>query len=85
MVLRLMEGLPDTGSHPAQMGIRVNYNEGVPREDCKVCVGGKQTFRGLARVGLNDACGETETRCYQFDEENSQSKLSQGMWEVFAR
>ena len=72
-------GLPDTGSHPAQMGIRVNYNEGVPKEDCKVCAGGKQIFRGLAMVGLNDARGETETRCYQFDEENSQSKLSQGM------
>ncbi len=79
MVLRLMEGLPDTGSHPAQMGIRVNYNEGAPREDCKVCVGGKQTFRGLARSGLKDACGETETRCYQFGEENSQNELSQGM------
>ena len=74
-----MEGLPDTGSHPAQMGIRVNYNEGVPREDCRVCVGGKQTFRGLARVGLKDACGETKTRCYQFGEENSQNELSQGM------
>ncbi len=79
MVSRLMEGLPDTGSHPAQMGIRVNYNEGAVKEDCKVCVGGKQTFRGLAMVGLNDACGETETRCYQFDEGNSQSKLSQGV------
>ncbi len=74
-----MEGLPDTGSHPAQMGIRVSYNEGIPRENCKVCVGGKQTFRGLVRVGLKDACGETETRCYQFDEEDSQGELSQGM------
>jgi hypothetical protein len=25
LVLRLMEGLPDTGSHPAQMGIGVSY------------------------------------------------------------
>jgi hypothetical protein len=29
LVLRLMEGLPDTGSHPAQMGIGVSYNNRV--------------------------------------------------------
>ncbi len=33
LVLRLMEGLPDTGSHPAQMGIGVSYNKGAPREN----------------------------------------------------
>ncbi len=33
LVLGLMEGLPDTGSHPAQMGIGVSYNNGVPREN----------------------------------------------------
>ncbi len=74
-----MEGLPDTGSHPAQMGIRVSYNERVPRENRKVCVGGKQIFRGLVRVGLKDACGETETRCHQFDEGSSQDRLPQGV------
>ncbi len=38
LVLRLMEGLPDTGSHPAQMGIGVSYNKGVPRENSIGCV-----------------------------------------------
>jgi hypothetical protein len=33
LALRLMEGLPDTGSHPAQMGIGVSYNKRVPREN----------------------------------------------------
>jgi hypothetical protein len=33
LVLRLVEGLPDTGSHPAQMGIGVRYNDGVPSEN----------------------------------------------------
>ncbi len=32
-VLRSMEGLPDTGSNPAQMGIGVSYNNGVLREN----------------------------------------------------
>jgi hypothetical protein len=66
--------------------------EGFLEKNCNVCVGGKWTVRGrLARIGLKDACGETETRCHQFDEENSlgnyrkvcgkylQDKLSQGM------
>ncbi len=38
LVLRLMEGLPDTGSHPAQMGIGVSYNKGVPRGNSIECV-----------------------------------------------
>jgi hypothetical protein len=38
LVLRLMEGLPDTGSNPAQMGIGVSYNKGVPRETSIECV-----------------------------------------------
>jgi hypothetical protein len=29
LVLRLMEGVPDTGSHPAQMGIGVSYKKGL--------------------------------------------------------
>ncbi len=33
LVLRLMEGLPDTGSHPAQVGIGVSYCEGFPKEN----------------------------------------------------
>ncbi len=33
LVLRLMEGAPDAGSHPAQMGIGVRYNNGVPSEN----------------------------------------------------
>jgi hypothetical protein len=33
LVSRLMVGLPDTGSHPAQMGIGVSYCEGRPREN----------------------------------------------------
>jgi hypothetical protein len=28
----MMKGLPDTGSHPAKMGIEINYCEGLPRE-----------------------------------------------------
>ena len=38
LVLRMMKGLPDTGSHPAQMGIGVSYNDGVPRENIVKCV-----------------------------------------------
>ncbi len=38
LALRLMEGLPDTGSHPAQMGIGVSYSKGVPRENIVKCV-----------------------------------------------
>ena len=69
-VLRPMEGLPDTGSNPAQMDIGVSYNSRVHREDYIECVSGvSRPRRGV----------------YQFYEENSQSKLSQGMWEVFAR
>ncbi len=57
-VLRLMEGLPDTGSNPAQMGIEVSYNNGVPRENNIECVSGvKQIERDLTRVGLMDVYG----------------------------
>ena len=38
LVLRLMEGLPDTGSHPAQMGIGVSYGKGASRENMIKCV-----------------------------------------------
>jgi hypothetical protein len=31
LVLRMMKGPPDTGSHPAQMGIGVSYCEGLPK------------------------------------------------------
>jgi hypothetical protein len=33
LVLRMMKGLPDTGSHPAQMDIGVSYCEGFPKEN----------------------------------------------------
>ncbi len=33
LVLRMMKGLPDTGSHPAQMSIGVSYCEGSPKEN----------------------------------------------------
>jgi hypothetical protein len=39
-VLRSMEGLPDTGSNPAQMGIGVSYNNRVLRESSIKCVSG---------------------------------------------
>jgi hypothetical protein len=39
-VLRSMEGLPDTGSNPAQMGIEISYNSEVPRENSIECVSG---------------------------------------------
>ncbi len=69
LVLRLVEGLPDTGSHPAQMGIGVSSCGGFPREKYHVvCVVSKQTVRDLARVGLKNACGKTKTRCHQFNE-----------------
>ncbi len=45
-VLRLMEGLPDTGSNPAQMGIEVSYNNGVPRENDIECVSGVSRLKG---------------------------------------
>ncbi len=38
LVLRLMEGLPDTDSHPAQMGIGISYNIGIPRENSIECM-----------------------------------------------
>jgi hypothetical protein len=38
LALRLMEGLPDTSSHPAQMGIGVSYSKEVPRENIVKCV-----------------------------------------------
>jgi hypothetical protein len=45
-VLRLMEGLPDTGSNPAQMGIEVSYNNGVLRESSIDCVSGVSRLKG---------------------------------------
>ncbi len=40
LVLRLLVGLPDTGSHPAQMGIRINYMKGFLEKIVKyVCRG----------------------------------------------
>ncbi len=45
-VLRLTEGLPDTGSNPAQMGIEVSYNNGVPREINIECVSGVSRLKG---------------------------------------
>ena len=45
-VLRLMEGLPDTGSNPAQMGIEVSYNNGVPGENNIECVSGVSRLQG---------------------------------------
>jgi hypothetical protein len=88
----MMKGLPYTGSHPAQMGIGVSYCGGFPKGiPCSVCVVSKQAVRGLARVGLKNACGETKTRCRQFNERKSlgdyrkvcrkylQDKLLQGM------
>jgi hypothetical protein len=84
-VLGLMEGLSDTGPHPAQIGIGVSYGEGFPwKTPWSVCVVSKQTVRGLARVGLKDACGKTKTRCHQC-RKYLQDELSQGMYGVLAR
>ncbi len=44
-VLRPMEGLPDTGSNPAQMDIGVSYNSRVHREDYITCVSGVSRLR----------------------------------------
>ncbi len=45
-VLRPMEGLPDTGSNPAQRGIEVSYNNGVQRENSIECVLGVSRLKG---------------------------------------
>ncbi len=45
-VLRLMEGLPDTGSNPAQVGIEVSYNNGALRENSIECVSGVSGLKG---------------------------------------
>ncbi len=45
-VLRSLEGLPDTGSNPAQMGIGVSYNSGVHRENNIECVSGVSRLKG---------------------------------------
>ncbi len=62
-----------------------------------MCVASKQAVRGLVRVGPKNVCGETKTRCHQFNGRKSlegyrkvcrkylQDKLSQGMKEVLAR
>jgi hypothetical protein len=73
-----MEGLPDTGSHPAQMSSGVSYCDGLPRrKDRVVCVISKQIVRGLARMGPKNACGKTKTRCHQFNGRKA--------WETIAR
>jgi hypothetical protein len=38
LVLRLMEGFPDTGSHPAKIGIGVSYGKGASRGSMMECV-----------------------------------------------
>jgi hypothetical protein len=45
-VLRPMEGLPDTGSNPAQVGIEISYNNGVLRENSIACVSGVSRLKG---------------------------------------
>jgi hypothetical protein len=34
--MRMRKRLPDTGSHPAQMGIEISYYEGFPEEQYTV-------------------------------------------------
>jgi hypothetical protein len=75
-VLRLLEGLPDTGSNPAQMDIGVSYNSRVHREDYIECVSGvSRPRRGvtnfmkkIVKVNYRKVCGRY-----------LQDKLSQGM------
>jgi hypothetical protein len=45
-VLRSMEGLPDTGPNPAQMGIGVSYNNRVLRENSMESVLGLSRLKG---------------------------------------
>ena len=45
-VLGLMEGLPDTGSNPAQMGIEISYNNEVLRDNSIEGVSGVSRLKG---------------------------------------
>jgi hypothetical protein len=41
-----MEGLPDTGSNPAQMGIKISYNNEVLRDNSIEGVSGVSRLKG---------------------------------------
>jgi hypothetical protein len=75
-VLRLLEGLPDTGSNPAQMDIGVSYNSRVHREDYIECVSGvSRPRRGVTNFMKKIVKVNYRKVCRKY----LQGKLSQGM------
>jgi hypothetical protein len=82
-----MEGLPDTGSNPAQMDIGVSYNNRVLRENSMECVSGVSRLEGVdgmeerARY-VGCACRIPIIRCVG---SNCKIRLSQGMWEMLPK